>query len=236
MRVQVTRPVEKLMPAEDLDHQAGSRAIIDDRLVRAVADRHVDRDIAEAEASELEGVPVEAGVELLGNDHLLRRRRGRSLVLEIDRVVERLRVGHESLCANTGRARDIVGVGGFTDGKPVPLGQVESGEPDRSQGTCMGMVLCSRRRRGRRVESGRHSVNSTCHLEMLQRTHRKTLQVPFLGCRRGLRHSKSSRCAAAPALMPLAAFVERHLARPVAVCTVAANWAEGPQIRVSGFQ
>ncbi len=66
------------------------------RAVGAQAGRHDDLDVAEAEIAELEGAPVEVGIEGFGDLDDLGGGRGAGLVLKLDRVGIRLVGGHET--------------------------------------------------------------------------------------------------------------------------------------------
>src|SRR5262249_46928299 len=72
--------------------------------------RHRHAQVAEAEVAELEGAPVQVGVELLADDDNLGRGSGIGLVLELDGVGQRLLRGEEASGAD-----DVVGVNGPKD-------------------------------------------------------------------------------------------------------------------------
>jgi len=91
-RVDRHEPREQL-PGRDVDppfdpHLEGAAVVghLDNGLKVLAAGRHGHEDVAETELGQLERVPVEAGVEPVGDKHLLRRRGGGRLVLEVDAV------------------------------------------------------------------------------------------------------------------------------------------------------
>ena len=91
--------------------------------------RDLDGQAAEAEAVELEGAPVEVGVELLGDLDDEGRGGGGRDVLEVDDVGQRGRRRDEPLVAEAGQTGDEVRVGGVFLGC-VGLG-FEFGSDDR---------------------------------------------------------------------------------------------------------
>jgi hypothetical protein len=69
------------------EHPQGG-ALVEPRGVELPALRHVHDDVAKAEVPQLQGRPVEVGVELLGHHHVLGWGRGLGVVLEVDDVGE----------------------------------------------------------------------------------------------------------------------------------------------------
>src|SRR5438309_468188 len=61
--------------------------------------------IAEADLGQLERAPIEVGAELVGDDHLLRRRGGLRIVLEVDAVGQDAVTADETDRPKTSRAR-----------------------------------------------------------------------------------------------------------------------------------
>src|SRR5262249_6765935 len=68
------------------------------------------REIAEAEGAQLEGAPVQVGVELLCNGDDLSGGRGGRLILEVDDVRQRCVNREEARWAEAGRAGNEVGI------------------------------------------------------------------------------------------------------------------------------
>src|SRR5439155_23435330 len=87
--------------------------------------RNDDQRVTEADISELEGVPVEAGVERVGHVHALGRGGGDDVVLEIDAIGEQAVRADEVGGAEAAGCRLGVGVdgacpGGLAGGAPSP--------------------------------------------------------------------------------------------------------------------
>ena len=104
----------------DINKQPESRTKVDPGAIEAQTLRNLNVDSAEAEIAELEGAPVEIGIERFGDlDNLGRRGRG-GFVLELDRVRESLVGGDEAIRAKSAWAGDVVGVaGGALFGEPT---------------------------------------------------------------------------------------------------------------------
>src|SRR5262249_27377767 len=81
----------------------------DCRLVVLAAGRNVDVVVAEAEPGQLESVPIEVGVELVGNVDALGRGRRNGIVFEGDAIGEHSLRNHEAVGTVTARAVEGVG-------------------------------------------------------------------------------------------------------------------------------
>ena len=104
----------------DVDQDAERRRRIDPGAVGGESLRDLDEGRAKADLAELEGVPVEVGVELFGDRDDLCRRGGGGLVFEEDGVGKRAAGLDEALGAVAGWAAQVVGVAG-DDGRGMRL-------------------------------------------------------------------------------------------------------------------
>ena len=104
-KVAVIRPV--LVFERQLDQDVERQAVVGHRhrrLEMLAAGRDGDDVVAEADLGELQGAPVDVGIERVGHHHALGRGRGRGVVLEIDAVGQHGVTRDESLGPVAGRA------------------------------------------------------------------------------------------------------------------------------------
>ena len=110
--------------SRDIDVVAFGGGEIELRAVEGLIASQRVGEVVEAEAGEAEGVPVQVGVELLGDGDLLRRGGGGDGVLEVDGVGKRGGGGDEVLLAKSSGSDDQVGIArGYEFGCPC-IGRV----------------------------------------------------------------------------------------------------------------